>query len=316
MARCTQFLQIAWVSLAPRIHYVQSLQAVQAAFHLVYKNHRFSDLKSLLLSFLGRYGIAYSLLGYCIRLGPFRATLISSTAYSLGLHHETPRDNRDFIQIEERRRLFWGLFFLDATYSLLMGRPPLISELDIDVELPSSISDEKITPTEILPDDIDEEQEEYIHTQLKTLAQEFRRIYEDLYSIKVSKGRTRTDLSDSIHVLEDYMANWRALLPTQNRSFLSGQDPVAFGSAPPLQILFSIGYFYGLCLIRRPALIETTRPLSSIWPEEVESSSVATGSRREGARPLKSVSEDCVTNARDLLNLIIDAPLQSYGHFP
>jgi hypothetical protein len=237
------------------------------------------------------------------------------TAYALGLNTEPQRDDHpDFIKIEERRRLFWGIYVLDAVFSLMMGRPPMISDLDIDVRLLMDISDEKIMQAEILPDDIDEERDDYIHEHLKTFAQELRKIHEDLYCVNSTKGRTQSDLIFTIQTLEDELGNWRASIPTEYRPFLSAEDPASFGTAPPLKTLFSVGYFYALCLIRRPALVEVTRSVSSIFPKEIQSPTSGVGG--EGAKNIANASEDCVTTARDMLNLFISTPLRSSPCFP
>lgn len=236
-------------------------------------------------------------------------------AYAIGLHREL-RDNgnQNFIEIEERRRLFWALFSLDATLSLVMGRPPLISDLDIDVELPQSIDDEKITSEEILPDEIDEEHEDYIHDHLKTLSLRFRKIYENLYSVKACKGRLRSELALAIQNSENELRTWRATVPPEYAPFLSGENPVSFASALSLRTFFSVAHYYSLCLIRRPALFELTRSVSKT--ESGEETLRSDLPESEAPDSPNRIAENSAIAARDLVNLIVNAPLQGCGQFP
>lgn len=50
-----------------------------------------------------------------------------------------PQAARDVIDAEERKREFWNLYILDRYYSCLTGRPVMLSDEDIDVDLPADV---------------------------------------------------------------------------------------------------------------------------------------------------------------------------------
>jgi hypothetical protein len=220
------------------------------------------------------------------------------------------------IQIEERRRIFWGIYHLDSVLSLTLGRPPSISEWDIDCEQPQSIDDSRITADGVLPEEIEEEVEDYIDEALQSLSHQFRTIYEKLYSVTATNDRLQADLAITIYNLDLDLGGWRASLPTASRPFLSTENPEAFEGASAQQVYFSVAYYFCLCLIHRPALIEATRAANSEWHAEEQSQSPEDQYLNPrspligpGAETLKSSADRCEVAARDVLNLLLSAPL-------
>jgi hypothetical protein len=221
------------------------------------------------------------------------------------------------IQIEERRRIFWGIYHLDSVLSFMLGRPPSISEWDIDSVQPQSIDDSRITAEGILPEEIEEQVEDYIYESLRSLALQFRKIYENLYSVTATNERLQADLAITIYNLDLDLGGWRASLPTAYRPFLSTENPETFEGASAQQVYFSIAYYFLLCLIHRPALMEATRAApNEEWHHEDQSHSPEdqflnprSHLRGPGADTLKSSADRCVVAARDVLNLIESAPL-------
>jgi Fungal specific transcription factor domain len=73
---------------------------------------------------------------------------------ALGLHRK--RLNNDFaktakyIDNECRKRVFWSAYTLDRYLSVMLGRPRLFQDEDIDQDLPDRVNDEDMTPTGIL----------------------------------------------------------------------------------------------------------------------------------------------------------------------
>jgi hypothetical protein len=65
--RCTQFLHVAWASLASRPFSSQSLHAVQGLNLLVYPIPTLLTVKAFLFFQLGKYGLSYALAGHGIR---------------------------------------------------------------------------------------------------------------------------------------------------------------------------------------------------------------------------------------------------------
>lgn len=55
-----------------------------------------------------------------------------------------PGSGSSQIESECRRRTFWCAYTLDAYLSVVLGRPRLFHDDDIDTELPSTIEDEEL----------------------------------------------------------------------------------------------------------------------------------------------------------------------------
>jgi hypothetical protein len=68
----------------------------------------------------------------------------------MGLHRNLTY-NFNPIERETRRRAFWIIRKLDIYVAALLGFPKMLSEQDVDQELPMEVDDEYITETGILP---------------------------------------------------------------------------------------------------------------------------------------------------------------------
>jgi len=68
----------------------------------------------------------------------------------LGLHRNI-KNNFNPIEQEERKRVFWLIRKLDAYVGALVGLPIMLSEEDVDQQLPIEVDDEYITAAGILP---------------------------------------------------------------------------------------------------------------------------------------------------------------------
>lgn len=216
------------------------------------------------------------------------------------------------VEIEERRRTFWGVYHLDAVLSLMLGRPPAFLDYDIACELPLSIDDSKVTKDGLLPEDVEEDIEIYAHQSLQTLAQQFRKIYRELYSAEATMQRSQETLAVTMHNTDLDLSGWRASQPVEYRPFMSGENPEMFQGASAMQIYLSVAYYYGQCLIHRPALIEETMN-NGHWHEEPTSAAVSPSEHRPalrsplfgpGSDPLKIRADRCVVAARDVFRLL------------
>ena len=223
----------------------------------------------------------------------------------------------NFVEIEERRRAFWAIYFLETILSFILGRPPTISESDIDVEMPLSIQDARITVDGILPEEIEGQTDEYLYEPLRTFCEQLRKIFLDLYGPYASKDRQAPDLANSIGSVGSDLVGWRASIAAEHRPFKSLEDPANFVGAAPEQLYFSLAYYFCQCLIHRPALVEAVQRLSEVGHEEVTQRSP-----RRGRSPVKQyinprahlvspLNEDlagysgrAVMAARDVFNLI------------
>ncbi|OAL47779.1 hypothetical protein IQ07DRAFT_681933 [Pyrenochaeta sp. DS3sAY3a] len=90
---------------------------------------------------------------YCLR-GPRSASawtlggLAMRQCIEMGLHR-SPRDGEVCLDGEIRSRVFWSCYYLDRGVSVALGRPPAISDEDIDVDYPLDV-DEHIEDVGVL----------------------------------------------------------------------------------------------------------------------------------------------------------------------
>lgn len=79
--------------------------------------------------------------------------LMIRSAVSMGLHLDPGSDGSlSAVDVEERKRVWWGCFVLDRTLSMKFGRPPSIQfESARDVGLPLEVDDQYISETSLIP---------------------------------------------------------------------------------------------------------------------------------------------------------------------
>jgi hypothetical protein len=69
---------------------------------------------------------------------------------ALGIHRKhsfvPPKMKSDYIHAECRKRIFWTAYILDKYISVMLGRPWLCNEDQIDQEYPDIVNDEDMTP--------------------------------------------------------------------------------------------------------------------------------------------------------------------------
>ena len=72
------------------------------------------------------------------------------SAIRMGLHRSITR-NFNPIELETRKRMFWQIRKMDIYVGAMLGLPMMLSDDDIDQELPEEVEDEYITAEKILP---------------------------------------------------------------------------------------------------------------------------------------------------------------------
>lgn len=73
-----------------------------------------------------------------------------TSSIRMGLHRSVPV-NFNPVERETRKRIFWVIRKMDTYVSALLGLPQLLSDDDIDQEMPIEVDDEFITTEEVLP---------------------------------------------------------------------------------------------------------------------------------------------------------------------
>lgn len=74
-------------------------------------------------------------------------------ATTLGLHRKQSSTSRiNTLEAECRKRCFWSLYVLDGYLGVMLGRPRLLRDEDIDQSFPCNISDNDLTSDEVVDD--------------------------------------------------------------------------------------------------------------------------------------------------------------------
>jgi hypothetical protein len=203
---------------------------------------------------------------------------------ALGYHSKRPRlgtDEEDFIQKECQRRVLWCSYTLDKYLSVILGRPRLWQDEDLDEDLPARINDQDLTRhgkrmsrRDCLMD------APVFHTILaRILTQAAKESY-------VITGISTKEHIEIIRLFCGKVAEWQAELP----AFLSGivqPDSLVPGLRRQLTVL-QLARYHVLIFITRPLLL---RNYGEIWPE-CEAS-------------CQHYLSLCLTAARDAIELIL-----------
>ena len=96
-------------------------------------------LMIIFLQSSARLGTCYSHIGIVLR-----------SAIRMGLHR-TVSIQFDPVELETRKRIFWVVRKMDIYVGALLGLPRMLSDKDIDQEMPVEVDDEYITTQGILP---------------------------------------------------------------------------------------------------------------------------------------------------------------------
>ena len=91
----------------------------------------------------------YLLCTYRLTECRFSFGLVNTIVASMGLQRKasTPA-HLDLVEIEQRRRVFWCAYIMDGYLSVMLGRPRLFRDQDIDQPLPRNFDDADLTSSE------------------------------------------------------------------------------------------------------------------------------------------------------------------------
>jgi len=243
----------------------------------------------------------------------------------MGLHRSSAvqrQDGANFtpIEIEERRRTFWGIYHLDATISLILGRPTLLSDAYVDAELPEAVHDLQITANEIVQGQAVHNDVLYLHESLRGMSIQLRNICQKLYSVEATSNRAQSDLAIDIHTVDMHLLEWRNSLPTELQCPHVHRSQ-QFVHASQQRLYYWMAYYLCQCLIFRPA-VDISHRLAT---EQQEAQPSPTGRRRQGSRVaqsstagadnLKDSAERCIRATRDLLQCLAQGTnIYASGH--
>lgn len=178
---------------------------------------------------------------------------------ALGLHSRRSRkdDEKDLVQRECRRRILWCSYTLDKYISVILGRPRLWHDEDLDEELPARVNDTDLlpTPTQSPKRDCVMDAPVFHALLARTLSQAAKEPY-------VVAGISHRDQLNTIGALCKSVAEWHARLP-----------PLLSGSIHPSSLVpifqrqltvLQLARYHLLMFITRPLLL---RNYGRTWPD-------------------------------------------------
>lgn len=135
-------------------------------------------------------------------------TAVGSLANTLGLHRRLDGFGLSPEQIEERRNVFWVFYIMEKAVSHNLGRPSIINDDDIAIDLPPKKPGLMRSPSGAKVYDIFQDQ--------ITLAIIGSRICSELYSAS-SQTKSEADRMRILGKLDDHLQRWRDAIPLEIR---------------------------------------------------------------------------------------------------
>lgn len=74
-----------------------------------------------------------------------------SASLQMGLHRSAASNNLDPVQQETRKRIFWVIQTMETYVTTLLGLPTMLSDEDIDQEMPSCTNDDYLNADGLIP---------------------------------------------------------------------------------------------------------------------------------------------------------------------
>ncbi|PYH79249.1 hypothetical protein BO82DRAFT_340842 [Aspergillus uvarum CBS 121591] len=179
---------------------------------------------------------------------------------ALGLHNGRTRrghDGHNLVQKECQRRLVWCSYTLDKYLSVMLGRPRLWQDEDIDEDLPTRVNDSDLTPQENRLTKRDCLMDAPVFHVL--LARILTRAVKEPY---VQTGISTREQIATICTLHEQVQSWQAGLPP----FLSGViHPSSLVPVFRRQLtVLRLARYHAVMLITRPLLL---RNYGQMWLE-------------------------------------------------
>jgi hypothetical protein len=176
----------------------------------------------------------------------------------LGLHRSLPADKFSPIEQEERKRIFWLIRKIDTYVGGMLGLPQMLSDEDIDQELPTEVDDECITEDGIkqMPTRaFSLMKATNAHTRLTFI---YRKVVRYIYPLKGSESAplsTNYTISHArIRELEQDLQVWMDQLPVELRP----SDNVAI-ELSRVQQLLRMSYAHVQMMMYRPFIHYVTQ---------------------------------------------------------
>ncbi|WPH04220.1 putative transcriptional regulatory protein [Acrodontium crateriforme] len=212
--------------------------------------------------------------------------------FALGMHRAGTGSTlqMDPVKHECRKRAFWAASTLDAYLSVILGRPPLIHEDDVDQNFPVSMEDEDLTSEPMEPDAVLKDKDSVITASIlhAKLARVIKRAAREQYAVA---RRTHQRIIDTATKLNAETAAWKNSLPV----VLSGAvRPSSLMPVYRRQInVLQLAHAHTIMLSNRPLLLQNTT------------------SNASGAAVQEHL-DSCISAAKSTLDLVINTPLVAH----
>ena len=135
----------------------------------------------------------------------------------MGLHRSITA-NFNPVELESRKRLFWQIRKMDVYVGAMIGLPTMLSDSDIDQEMPLSIDDEFITPERIIqapPGHIHLMTGSNAQTSLMTVLRKVIKYVYPIKNVQYMEGKPRSYVVGhaKIREIERDLQHWMEKLP-------------------------------------------------------------------------------------------------------
>lgn len=171
----------------------------------------------------------------------------------LGLHRK-PRKQLPSMGNEMNKRRFWTTYFLDRDISIAIGRPPSISDHDIDAELPLDIPENTADDAFVrnaalsvstVPASPPNSMTSFIHrTRLKRIESEIQHI---IYRVDFTGKVPDATLNDFL----DRLSHWKDTIPFEAHNYVHTHDSAFEGLE-----FYTIHYYRCVRFLLYPQLAE------------------------------------------------------------
>ena len=178
-------------------------------------------------------------------------SLLLSTAcraiQTIGLHIMSHQNNLSFLEKDTRNRVFWVAFILETETSISYGTPSMLTEDDLDIDLPAERSPDGCGLITL--------KGEQRHINIFRLRAELAliqsRVQKKLYSAKSLK-QSGSQLLQMIRELQCELENWRSRVPLEVRPEFDRTLESSMRDTPVVNLHFM--YFHCISMIHWTAL--------------------------------------------------------------
>ncbi|KIM94323.1 hypothetical protein OIDMADRAFT_135861, partial [Oidiodendron maius Zn] len=213
-------------------------------------------------------------------------------AHGIGLHRKLDHFGLSEAEANQRRNVFWIVYFLDKTTALRLGHPSVMTDDDIGVDLPSERKMHETTPNGTKIFDIFRS-----HAELAVLES---RIYTELYSEK-ARNRPHNERLISVGRLDIALLEWKKRLPVEIRP----EEPIQCSREQVIPVIvLHFEYFNCLTTVHRISN-------SGSWTDQRARKNPLSANKRHLSPRIYASHSICLSAARATIRLLNMVDLES-----